>query len=162
MLFKRILLERLSGNMINSHRSLISLQPLPSKWRYNANNAVFLFRLLLSIPDIKIIILSCYSPQAKRNSIETIKLCKTEPVNRQTGLITPLPDKEADHQSRKKPINPGGRNICISIMRNYSGTKRSVLLKELNVFLPKTIFKVLQSWDFFCRKMKQKSSTFTV
>lgn len=126
--------------MINSHRSLISLQPLPSKWRYNTNNAVFLFRLLLSIPDIKIIILSCYSPQAEQNSIETIKLCKTEPISRPTGLITPLPDKEADHQSREKHINPEGRNICISIMRNYSCTQRSVLLKELNVFLPKTIF----------------------
>lgn len=49
--------------MINSQTSLILLQPLPSKWRYNANKAVFLFRLLLSILDIKIIILSCYSPQ---------------------------------------------------------------------------------------------------
>lgn len=94
--------------MINSWTSLILLQPLRSKWRYNANKAVFLFRLLLSILDIKIIILSCYSPQAKRDNIGTIKLYKTKHISSQTRLITLLPDKEADTQSRNKHINPEG------------------------------------------------------
>ena len=162
MLFKRIWLERRSLNMINSHTGLISLPPLPSKCRYNANNVVFLFRPLLSIPDIKIIILSCYSLQAQWNSIETIKLCKIEHRSSQTGLITPLPDKKADHQSRNKHINPEGRNICISIMQNYSGTKRLCCWRNLMYFSPKLFFKVLQSGISFAQKWKQKSSPFTV
>lgn len=137
--FKRYSLQRWSSDMINSYMNLILLQPLPSKWRYNSNNAVFLFRLFLSIPDIKIIILSCYSPQAKWNSIGTIKLCKTKHISSQTELITSLPDKGADHQWRNKHILPEGRNICISIMQNCSCTKRSCCWRN-NVFLPKTIF----------------------
>lgn len=152
MLFKRYSLERWSSNIINSYTSLILLQPLPSKWRYNSNNAIFLFRLFLSISDIKIIILSCYSPQAKWNSIETIKLCKTKHVSSQTGLITSLPDKEAGHQSRNKHMNPEGRNVCISIMQNYSCTTRSCCGRNLMYFSPKQFFKVLQSLDSFAQK----------
>lgn len=73
---------------------------------------LYFFRLLLSIPDIKIIILSCYSLQPKWNSTGTIKPCKTKHVSSQTRLITPLADKKADHQSRNKHINPEGTKFA--------------------------------------------------
>lgn len=91
--------------------------------------------------------------------------CKTKHLSSRMGLITPMPDKETDYQPRYKRIRLERRNICISIMQNYCCTKRSVLLKKLNMYVPNQFLNVHFNPEFsFAQKKvarkKQKSSTY--